>query len=132
MPVRNPEGIGAYSCAFAAVSLALGAAALCMPRKVVRAIGAPETEESERAVRAVGARELVSAAGLAGRPGKPGWMWSRVAGDAMDLALLGGAMRARDAERKRLALAMLAVAGVAAFDVWASLRMTRAVRSRAL
>ena len=109
----NPVRLGR---ALGWVSVALGAAALLAPDKVSRAVGAPG---ATNVVRAVGAREMASAAGLLLRPGKPGWVWSRVAGDAMDLALLGLALRSPAAHRKRLAYAALAIAGIAALDAWA-------------
>src|SRR4051812_24194809 len=50
----------------------------------------------------------------------------RVAGDAMDLALLARAARARGARRDRVSMAMAAVAGVAALDILGSIALTRA------
>ena len=65
------------------------------------------------------------------------WLWSRVLGDVMDLALLGAALRApsprkllrRDRaatlERNRIPMALLAVAGVTAVDVLTSRQLSR-------
>ena len=62
------------------------------------------------------------------RPRRSLPLWSRVAGDAVDLALLGAAARSRTSTA-RLAGAAVAVAGVAALDVWAARRAGRSVAS---
>jgi uncharacterized membrane protein len=52
-------------------------------------------------------------------------MWSRVGGDAIDLALLGAAFRQMRPKRNKLAMANAAVAGVAALDAIFSRRLSR-------
>jgi uncharacterized membrane protein len=52
-------------------------------------------------------------------------MWGRVAGDALDLALLGAAMKSDDAQRTRLLSASAAVLGVTALDIYAGTRLGR-------
>jgi uncharacterized membrane protein len=74
----------------------------------------------------VGTRELRHAALLLGsrRPGP--WTWTRVAGDALDLAMLGRAMSKRPAgRRRRVAAATAAVAAITAVDVFAAVHGTR-------
>lgn len=106
-------------------SITLGLAELLTPRLVARATG---VNYHPVLMRALGARELVSGAGILSQPRSAGWLWSRVAGDAMDLALLGiaaasaGKSRAR---RQRLALASAAVAGVAVVDIMSSLKQAQ-------
>ena len=56
-----------------------------------------------------------------------GWLWARVAGDALDLASLGSAMTASDAQRGKLLAATAAVAGVTALDVLCAQKMTDGV-----
>jgi len=74
----------------------------------------------------LGAREITSGVGiLTGRQTNANWMWSRVGGDAMDLALLGAASKLRRSKRGRIAAATAAVAGVAALDVICSQRLSR-------
>lgn len=107
-------------------SLGLGAAQLLAPRKVARAAGAPAC--SAGLVRAIGAREVSSGLGLLSQPASTPWVWSRVAGDAMDLALLGAAARHPRAQRRHLALAAVAVAGIAAVDIWAGMQSRRHAR----
>jgi uncharacterized membrane protein len=89
----------------------------------------------------VGARELAAAAGLLARPG-PLWLWGRVAGDLMDLALLGRALHrpgpARDlktvvqlgggSDRSRTAAATAAVAMITAVDAYAAASRSRRAR----
>ena len=58
---------------------------------------------------------------LSGRS-PPLWLWARVAGDLMDLAMLGVAMGERGSRRGPLAAAAATVAGIAAVDVYAARR----------
>lgn len=102
-------------------SVALGSAELLAPRTLGTLIG---VEDRPWTLRALGVRELVSGAGILAQPQQPAWLWSRVGGDAMDLALLGLALSGRR-PRGRLALATGAVALVTAADVVCSLRLSR-------
>ena len=100
-------------------SVGLGVAQVAAPKAVSRLIGVRPTAASRELMRAVGVRELVAAAGLlAGKKPSP-FLWARVAGDAMDLALLGNAL-ASDSEKSRTGAAAAAVAGVTALDVLAA------------
>ena len=100
-------------------SIGLGMAQVAAPKAVSRLIGVRPTGASREVMRAVGMRELVAGAGLlAGKKPAP-FLWARVAGDAMDLALLGNAL-ASDTERARTGAATAAVAGVTALDVLAA------------
>ena len=101
-------------------SIGLGLAEVIAPRAVGRAIG---IGERTTALRLCGVREIVSGIGLLSQR-KPGqWAVARVAGDAIDLGLLGAAMRQPDARPERIALAAAAVAGVTALDIYASRRL---------
>ncbi|MEO5784698.1 MAG: hypothetical protein ABIS17_04215 [Casimicrobiaceae bacterium] len=111
-------------------SVALGLAEVVAPRRVGRAIG---VESHPNLMRAVGLREIASGVGiLSGQP-PSGWLWSRVAGDAMNLALLGAAMGSREGkrDRTRLAAATAAVASVTALDVYCSQRQRGSASSTA-
>lgn len=107
-------------------SLALGLVELARPALVARYAGVPQRP---RILRAIGLRELASGAGILFRPHRPGWLWSRVAGDAMDLALLVASGRSRPG--RRVALATAAVAGVAALDTLAAIEQGRLQQSGA-
>ena len=67
-------------------------------------------------MRALGARETMAGMGVlfSDKPVVP--LWGRVAGDAMDLALLGAAMKSPDNEKGRLAGATGMVVGVTLLD----------------
>jgi uncharacterized membrane protein len=98
-------------------SIGLGLAEMLAPRAVGRAIG---VGEQPALLRLCGAREFVSGLGMLSERYPSRWAAARVAGDAMDLALLGAAARQADADRTRIAIAATAVAGVTALDVLAT------------
>jgi hypothetical protein len=114
--------LGWFSCA-------LGIAELLAPRQVAGLIGAPRTERIEKAIRAYGARELASGIAILSDPAESRWLWSRVGGDALDLASLGAAARYEGADHSRLSLATAAVAGVAALDVITAIGLHASSRS---
>ena len=106
----------------AVFSIGLGLAELLAPRKVARLIGLPD--DHDNLLRALGAREL--AAGIGIMQGNPGtFLWARVAGDAMDLGLLAAGLNSDRHDRRRLSIAIAAVAGVTALDVLAALQHSR-------
>ncbi|GAA1305346.1 SRPBCC family protein [Saccharothrix xinjiangensis] len=109
------------------VSLCLGLAQVAAPHAVRRLSGVDDSATSRRVVPLVGARELVHAAGLlAGRRVGP-WAWTRVAGDAMDLASLAVALGNRGGQRRgRLVGVTGAVLGITALDVLTAVQATRA------
>ena len=51
-------------------------------------------------------------------------MWARVAGDALDLAALGSGYTEDNPERENLGLAIGAVAGITAVDIWCAWRLS--------
>ncbi|MBM0232611.1 SRPBCC family protein [Micromonospora sp. STR1_7] len=114
------------------LSLALGVGALVAPGPLARLAGVDDSPAAGAAIPAVGARELVHAVGLLSGRRPAAWTWTMVAGDALDLTLLGRAMADRRGERRRrLTLATAAVAGIAALDVAAAIAVGRARRARA-
>jgi uncharacterized membrane protein len=80
-------------------------------------------------IRGLGVREIVSGIGILTRPRPASWLWSRVAGDALNLSLLGFALASRRANRARLLGTSAAVLAVAALDVFASVEFTRMRRA---
>lgn len=83
-------------------------------------------EGKSNLLRFYGAREITAGAGiLATRPRQAFWVWARVAGDALDLATLGLALRRDNPKRGNVWIAIGAVAGVTALDVWDALRLRR-------
>jgi len=106
------------------LSLAFGVPQVASPDAVARVIGASPRPEVRTAVTSVGVRELTAAAGLLTRVGTtPTWLWARVAGDVMDLVLLGRALRGSAGTRRgRTVAATAAVAGLTALDLAAARR----------
>lgn len=121
---REPEG-ASLARGLGWFSVGLGLAELFAPQALSMAVGVADNHRSRVALRTLGARELASGAAiLAGRP-TPAPIWARVMGDVMDLAVLGMALRARRTHTSRALVAMAAVAGVAALDVFTALRLRR-------
>jgi uncharacterized membrane protein len=113
---RLARGLGWFS-------IGLGLAELVATDATARLVGLPDRGGHRRVLRAFGARELASGLGILANPGSSGWVWSRVAGDAMDLLFLGRALDEKGADRPRLLAAMGAVAGVAALDAYCASRL---------
>lgn len=103
-------------------SIGLGLAQLIAPRGVSRAIG---VQERPTVMRALGAREIVSGVGILSQRRPANWLWARVAGDVMDLAMLGAAARSPNKLRNRLGWATAAVAGIAVLDLLSSIDNTQ-------
>ena len=103
------------------VSIGLGLAQLLAPRAVGRAIG---VGDHPAIMRMVGVREIVTGLGILSERAPGAWAWARVAGDAIDLALLGAATSSPDADPRRIAAATAGVLGVAALDVYSGQRLT--------
>jgi uncharacterized membrane protein len=108
------------ACALGWFGVGLGIAQLAAPARVARWIGL--ADDHRFLMRALGLRELASGIGVLNRT-QPGWLWSRVAGDAMDLLLLGAALAAHGTDRNRVLAAAAAVTGVGALDVLAAQRL---------
>ncbi|HZN98534.1 MAG TPA: SRPBCC family protein [Gemmatimonadales bacterium] len=99
------------------LSIGLGLAQIAAPRAVARLIGVNDDDETRNTMFALGLREITSGVGILSRPRPVGWVWTRVGGDLMDLALLGKAMSSGDNDRNRVAAVTAAVVGVTLLDV---------------
>ncbi|MGY1713842.1 hypothetical protein [Geodermatophilus nigrescens] len=105
-------------------SLGLGTTMLVDPRGVARFAGVDDSPVALPVVTAVGARELAHAAGLLA--GRPGWAWTRVLGDAVDLAVMGVALQNRRGDRHdRLRTVLVGASVLAAVDLLTALRSRR-------
>jgi uncharacterized membrane protein len=120
--VRQGEGLAR---ALGWFSIGLGLAEVVAPHGVARFIGIEADEGSRRLLRGMGMREIASGLGILSQRNRTPWVWSRVAGDALDLALLGSAMRAESAQKGRVVAATAAVLGVTALDVYCGTRLHR-------
>lgn len=105
--------------ALACFSIGLGLIEVLAPRKFGRLIGAGD---HPNLIRLCGLREIASGVALLSPRTAASAAVSRVAGDAMDLILLGAALAAPEADRTRLALAATTVLGAGAVDAYAMRR----------
>jgi hypothetical protein len=116
---RLARGLGWFS-------LGLGAVELVAPRAITRFLGA---QGNERLVRLYGAREI-GAGVLTLSLEKNAGLWSRVAGDGLDILTVAGTLRPGNPKRGNVGLALLMLAGVTVLDIVAAQgTMTRHSRS---
>jgi uncharacterized membrane protein len=97
-------------------SIGLGLAEVLTPRGVARIAGVRGNHTG--LIRLFGLREIASGIGIFMQGRRPaGAVWSRVAGDALDLAALGAAFASPDSRKGRVAFATANVLTVTALDV---------------
>lgn len=101
-------------------SIGLGLAQVIAPRRIADLIGVEDSDRNATLMRAMGVREIASGIGIFSQRNDPAFLWGRVIGDALDLALLGAAMTSPRNDRNRLIGAVAAVAGATALDVLAA------------
>ncbi len=123
---RRPEdALEQRSVGLGWLSIGLGMAQLMMPGQMARWVGAADDERARRAMMAIGLREVTSGLGILAQPRPTTFMWSRVLGDVMDLALLAGQWRQGESERARLTAASAGVLSLALLDVKTALDLQR-------
>jgi uncharacterized membrane protein len=117
-------------------SLGLGLAEIISPGALGNLIGVRSRPKSRLLLRLYGLREIAAGVGILTQRRPAGWMWARVAGDAVDLSSLAGALGNRRNDRTRVGLAIASVAGVTAADVYCAKQLsegtttgTRVIRS---
>ena len=94
--------------------IGLGLAEVIAPRAMARATG---LNGRERLIWAFGVREIASGALILAAKDPEAWLWTRVAGDALDSVVLAQGMQSRYPERRHRALiATLAVLPVVVLD----------------
>jgi hypothetical protein len=104
-------------------SLAIGLTEIAAPKALEDLMGLGNGANT-RLLRLMGLREIMHGVGiLTSRDPAPA-VWSRVAGDAVDLALLGAAAR-QTTRPTGLAFATAAVLGITALDVLVARRLSR-------
>jgi len=94
-------------------SVGLGLAELVAPHVITNALG---MQGKEGLVRSYGAREIASGL-LSLSPDKQAGLWSRVAGDGLDLATLMSGLRADNPKRDNVATAITMVLGITLLDI---------------
>ena len=103
-------------------SIALGVAQILAPRRLGRTLG---VGDHPTLMRLIGLRELTCGVGILTQRNPSDWLWARVGGDLMDIALLGVAFASDEAEPSRIAAATAAVAGVTRMDLNCSQQLSR-------
>jgi uncharacterized membrane protein len=104
----------------------MGIAEFMAPRSVTRAAG---FVGQPLLLRSIGLREIVTGAGILMQRQQAGWLWSRVAGDVVDIALLTRLGSHRGSRNQRLALTTAAIAGIAILDLLAAAEQTRLLQA---
>lgn len=102
--------------------IGLGAFELLAPRKLAHLIG---IEPRPVMTRLFGIREIASGLGILAQDHPTAWVWSRVAGDAMDLAALWLAGPAEEEDRPRFGLALGSVLGATVLDTLSAMQLTQ-------
>lgn len=120
-PVRLADALGWSS------SL-LGAPMLLAPRRFLRTIGVKDDAKAVAWTLGVGVREHLATLNIVANRQRRIGIWSRVAGDTMDLALLLQAHSHRRRDAGRLRGAMGFVGGVLALDLYTAIALSRADR----
>ncbi|HWF32774.1 MAG TPA: hypothetical protein VG188_09470 [Solirubrobacteraceae bacterium] len=118
-PVRIADAFGWFS------SL-LGAPMLLTPRRFLRAIGVQDDGRAVAWTVGVGVREQIAMLNIVANRQRRIGMWSRAAGDTMDLALLLGAYRLRPRDKRRLLETIAGAAVVGAADAAVAILLSRA------
>jgi uncharacterized membrane protein len=103
-------------------SLGLGMTELLAPKFIARMSGVPEKRTG--LIRLYGLREIASGIGIFSQKNPANAVWSRVAGDVLDLTTLGLASTSPDANRGRLTFATANVLAVTALDVIAAKQLS--------
>ena len=114
---RSVENLGTAKMAkgLGLFSIALGLAEVLMPSQTATLAGLGNKQRSF--LPALGLREIASGVGIMKSAKPTAAVWSRVGGDAIDLAFLGMAFMSKDTNKRRLIGSTIAVLGVTAMDV---------------
>jgi hypothetical protein len=105
---KMAKGIGMFS-------IALGLAEVLAPARMGELIGVSNKYRAFLPI--LGMREIAHGIGIMSQTKPTESVWSRVVGDAIDLAFLGAAFAGTENNKRRLAGATAAVLGVTALDI---------------
>ena len=106
-------------------SIGLGLAELVAPTLMSRLIGVKHPDDRNRStMRLMGLREISNGVAILSNQQPAKAVWSRVAGDALDLALLGRTLANPDNDRGRTLFATANVLAVTALDVIAARQLS--------
>lgn len=112
---RLAKGLGWFS-------VGLGLAELLAPEAIASISGVSKRRTG--LIRLYGLRELAAGIAIFSQEQPTEAMWSRVAGDALDLASLGAACTSPDAKRGRITFATINVLAVTALDVMCAMQLS--------
>ena len=112
---RLARGLGWFS-------IGLGMTELLCPQVIAKISGVPNSRTG--LIRLYGLREIASGITIFSQKEPAGGLWSRVAGDAVDLASLGMAFNSPGAKRGRVAFATANVLAVTALDLIAAKQLS--------
>lgn len=108
-------------------SIGLGLAEVAAPRGIAKVVGVRGDSSNRLLIRLLGLREIAHGIAILSRNGQSAaTVWSRVFGDAVDLACLGAAFASPDADKKRVAFATANVLTVTVLDVVCSQQLSLA------
>jgi uncharacterized membrane protein len=108
-------------------SIGLGLAEVAAPRGIAKIVGVRGDSGNRLLIRLLGLREIAHGVAILSRNGRSAaTVWSRVVGDAIDLACLGAAFASPDTSKGRLAFATANVLTVTALDVICSQQLSLA------
>lgn len=108
-------------------SIGLGLAEVVAPRGIAKVVGVRGDSGNRLLIRLLGLREIAHGVAILSQNGRSAaTVWSRVFGDAIDLACLGAAFASPDTSKGRLAFATANVLTVTALDVVCSQQLSLA------
>jgi len=108
---RLTNGLGWFS-------IGLGLAEVLAPDAIAGICGIRRNSKNRTVLRLYGLRELAAGVGILTQPRPAGWLWARVAGDAVDLSSLAAALGDDRNDRGRTTFALANVLAVTAADVY--------------
>jgi len=128
---NEDRGTGGESLAdfLGVFSIGLGLAQVLAPEGMSKICGIKDAEANRPVMRALGMREISHGIAILSRQQPEKAVWSRVAGDALDLALLGKVMANPENSRGRAMFATANVLAVTALDVIAARQLSRQPRT---
>ncbi len=103
-------------------SIGLGAAELLAPRQLADLIG---VDNKPGVFRMMGLREIGHGIAILSQEQPAPGVWSRVAGDILDLALLGTQLDSDNPEREKTLAATMSVLGVTAVDLYTARSLSK-------
>jgi len=123
--VQNHSNAERLAIGLGLFSIGLGLAETLAPGAVARLIGVPSTDRTRATLQGMGAREMANGAAILAQPHRAEWLWARLGGDALDLALIGSTLGSDTTHRRRASAGIAAVLGAAALDAYCAVQLGR-------